>query len=150
MTGSSPLDLSVSIAHHSGHGPDPLDVLSDGFLYRTTTTSSPYRICHLDVGAIEVGAEHDLDVVYRAIPRHRSDRITLRPNNHDTGSRRSPGTMTVGHSGRRMPAPPSSIDRGRYGVLSESRGEAGGERFTGLARIALVAGRSALPLAGIR
>ena len=30
---------------------------------------------------------------YRTIPRHRSDRVTLRPANRDTVSRRSPGTM---------------------------------------------------------
>ena len=61
-TPGSPLDLAPSIARHSHHGPNPLNVVSQGYLYQTTTTGVPYRIRRLDSGDIEVGARRDLDL----------------------------------------------------------------------------------------
>ena len=61
-TPRSPLDLSPSIARHARHGPNLLNVVSRGYLYRTTTTGIPYRIRRLAGGDIEVGARRDLGV----------------------------------------------------------------------------------------
>ena len=60
-TPHSPLDLAPSIARYARHGPNLLNVVSRGHLYRTTTTGVPYRIRQLDNGDIEVGARRDLD-----------------------------------------------------------------------------------------
>lgn len=39
-----------------------MDVVSGGYLYRTTTSGAVYRIRQLDGGSVEVGAEQDLDI----------------------------------------------------------------------------------------
>ena len=60
-TPGSPLDLDHSAARHSRYGPNLLDVVSQGYLYRTTANGVPYRIRQLENGDIEVGAIDDLD-----------------------------------------------------------------------------------------
>ncbi len=61
-TPRSPLDLSPSVARYARQGPNLLNVVSRGYLYRTTTTGVPYRIRRLAGGDIEVGARRDLGV----------------------------------------------------------------------------------------
>ena len=76
---ASPLDLSASVARLSRHGPNLLDVVSGRYLYRTTTTGSAYRIRQLDNGAIEVGAEHDLDVAMAESQYRLGETLPLEP-----------------------------------------------------------------------
>lgn len=59
---ASPLDLPATIARFSRHGPNLVDVVWGGYLYRTTTTGAAYRIRQLHGGSVEVGAEQDLDI----------------------------------------------------------------------------------------
>ena len=61
-TPDPPLDLPRSIARHARHGPNLLNVVSQEYLYRTTSTGVPYRIRQRDNGDIEVGARRDLDL----------------------------------------------------------------------------------------
>ncbi len=61
-TPGRPLDVASSLARSGRHGPNLLETVSDGLLYRTTTTGVPYRIRQIDTGDFEVGAPADLEV----------------------------------------------------------------------------------------
>lgn len=76
---ASPLDLHASVARLSRHGRNLLDVVSGGYLYLTTTTGSPFRIRQLDSGALEVGAERDLDVAVAESQYRLGETLPLRP-----------------------------------------------------------------------
>ena len=60
-TPSHPLDLSLTIERCSRRGPNLLEAVSHGYLYRTTCGGAPYRIRQLPGGDIEVGAPYGLD-----------------------------------------------------------------------------------------
>lgn len=61
-TPRGPLDLAASINRFLRRGPDLLNAVSRGCLYRTTAAGAPYRIRPLPDGGVEVAAERDLDL----------------------------------------------------------------------------------------
>ena len=107
---ASPLDLSASIARHSRHGPNLLDVVSDGCMYRTTTTGSPYRIRQLDDGAIEVGAEHDLATAVAESQYRLGETLPIEPLREVADRVPAVADQILRMPGYRPPANPSVLE----------------------------------------